>query len=119
MDEVNTLVGAQVNYLRFSYQIDINVIRGSNRDRKYANLQIEVPFQLKTKNGSLTIDPNDLTTLPQLIPLLHTTLVDINLTESHELTLSFDNDMQIEIKQAKKYEAWNLTGDGLPHVIAS
>jgi len=119
MNELKSLIGAKVNYVRFSYQVDINFIGGKERDRKYANLQIEVPFQLKTETEALTIEPNQISTLAPMIQLLHTSLANIELSSDYELSLEFDNGYILHVKPVQKYEAWNLTGDGLPYFVAT
>ncbi|QQS18800.1 hypothetical protein IPL68_01890 [Candidatus Saccharibacteria bacterium] len=119
MDELKKLVGAEVNYVRFSYQVDLNFLGGERREGKYANLQIEVPFQLQTKTKKATIDPNDVSTLKPTLELLHTNLTSIELTNEYVLTLAFKNGYVLQVKPVQKYEAWSLTGDDLPAFVAT
>jgi hypothetical protein len=111
VSKVNLLVGSEVNYVRFSNQVDINFIFGGKGDWKYANLQIEAAFTLKTASELFTIKPGVAETLTPLLKLLHTTVTHITVTEDEAISLVFSNGFELSVLSQKKYESWNLTSD--------
>ena len=115
-EEVQILVGADVNFVRVGNQIDINFTYGSPHDYKYANLQIEVPFKLRNREDTRLIDPEKLDSLPPLIKLLRTRIEEIKLTD--ELTIGFSNGMSLSVGRIEKYEAWHIGGGDIPQIIA-
>ena len=116
MNELQVLVGAEVNYVRFSHQVDINFTYGNNQ---FANLQIEASFELQTKQGTVAIDPATPKTFAPVIEVLHAKVTHMDLSEDYNLTISFDNEYQLHVSPIPTYEAWNLTGDALPYYVAS
>lgn len=117
-DNISVLRGATVNYVRFSYQIDINFLFGASPNWKYANLQIEAPFQLKTRDGSYAINQSDIVSLMPVVSLLHATIERVDLTKNYELTLGFDNGAELSVAPIPAHEAWHISGDGMQHIIA-
>ena len=113
--DLEILVGAEVNYVRFSYQVDINFIYGDN---KFANLQLEADFELKTENTTTTIDPSNIKSLALVICLLHSKIVRIEISDDYKLSVVFDNGAELHASPIQKYEAWHLTGDDLPYYVA-
>lgn len=118
-DELKVLIGADVSMLALGVnQLQIHFHGGQNRQMKYASLSIEAPFIYKTKTESFAIKPSDPKTYAPLIPLLHTKLSAITLTDDYVITLGFDDGSNFSIKPIEKYEAWQLSGDGLEYYVA-
>ncbi|HSX44455.1 MAG TPA: DUF6188 family protein [Candidatus Saccharimonadales bacterium] len=112
------LIGATVNYVRFSYQVDIGFLGGVNRKNKYAVLQIEAPFELIIKGEKYIVDPEDISTIAPAISLLHNEVVNIRISSDYILEVLFGTDTSITVKPVQKFEAWNISGDNIPLIVA-
>lgn len=116
--DLQTLVGAKVNYVRFGAQVDINFYGGQNRDRKYANLQIEHDFVLELSSSKYEVNIETKKELCRVLELLDTTVSSIHLNGDYILNLVFSNGVKLRVAPVEKYESWNLTGDDLAYYVA-
>lgn len=117
MSGIDDLVGAKVNYVRFSYQIDINFIDGNGRENKYTNLQIETSFLLKHEDKNFDIELDDINSLVPLIRLLHLSVTSAAINNDKQLEITFDNQYTLTVFPKDKYEAWSITGEDFATLV--
>lgn len=80
-------------------------------------LQIEAPFRLETEAGSWTVAPSDKSTHPPVSELLHLGVVSAQMHQDQTLRLGFSDGSTLTVERDRRYESWNLTGNGVPHVL--
>jgi len=115
----DVLVGSRVSIVRFSLQfVEIVLYGGVNREKKYATLQLEADFELRTNGVTYVIKADEKESLNPALTLLNTVITKIRLTESDELSVTFDDGTLLQVVPIEKYEAWHLTGDDLGFHVA-
>lgn len=118
VQDLTPLVGAEVRRVCFDYQVTLDLVDGpALAERVRAYLQIEAPVQLRLKDRNVVCDPNDKTTHGPLTALLHLVVSEATVGDDSALRLQFDDGTALTVERDGQYESWNLTGDGVPHVL--
>ena len=54
-EKIKSLIGAEVSTIELGYDVHLNFYGGQNREKKYAELRINVPFQLEKAKKALRL----------------------------------------------------------------
>lgn len=114
------LVGCQVWRTSFDYQVRL-ILVARHPDGGYrvdAELVIEVPFLLRDAAGEWhELDPGTSTTVAPAVELFMTTITELAVGDTGSLTLDFDSGARLVVTPHPQYEAWSLSGHGVPDVL--
>lgn len=118
MHDLTPLIGAEVRRLSFDYQVTLLLVEGpANAERISAHLQIEAPIRVEHGGVIDQCDPNDKQTHGAITRVLHLVVTEAVVDERDDLRVTFDDETTLVVARDQLYESWNLTGDGIPHVL--
>ena len=66
---------------------------------------------------SLRFDPNDKATHGAMTHVLHLVVTDASVDGDDTLRVTFDDGTSLVVAPDVQYESWNLTGEGVPHIV--
>ena len=118
MHDLSELVGAEVRRIAFDYQVTLLLVAGpAGAERVSAYLQIEAPVRVEHGGHVVECDPNDKATHGGMTQVLHLVITDARVDGDDTLRLTFDDGTSLVVARDVQYESWNLTGDGVPHIV--
>ncbi|MEA2931883.1 MAG: hypothetical protein QOI56_668 [Actinomycetota bacterium] len=118
MHDLSELVGAEVRRIAFDYQVTLLLVAGpAEAERVSASLQIEAPLRVEHDGQVVECDPNDKATHGGMTHILHLVVTDASLDADDTLRLTFDDGTSLAVARDVRYESWNLTGEGVPHIV--
>jgi Family of unknown function (DUF6188) len=116
--DLSVLVGAEVRRIAFDYQVTLLLVEGpGDAERVSAILQIEARIRIEHGSEVAECDPNDKATHGAMTHVLHLVVSDASLDGDDTLRLTFDDGTSLVVARDVHYESWNLTGEGVPHML--
>lgn len=108
-DKIKMLVGYEVNYVRFSYQVDINFISAEASSWNHPNIQLQA-FKMLINGKPHAIDSENInvTVTLALVELLHKKLVKSELHSPEQLVLTFENGISILLNPSLIDHDWAI-----------
>jgi hypothetical protein len=121
LPDLSPLVGCVVGRLDLDYRVGFNLASQDPPrygERVEALLVVEAPFLVIRGGNQYEVNPDAVTGYEQTLALLHSTVLKVDVKPDQALDIEFSGDQTLRVEAPSSYEAWELSGKGVPGWIA-
>jgi hypothetical protein len=117
---LSPLVGCTVGRLCLDYQVTLYIAStdGVYAERVDALLVVESPFTITRAGDPVQVNPSGKRGLEATLGLLHREITQVEVGADESLSLTLDDNAQVNVPPDAHYESWQITGRGVQGWIA-